>query len=115
MTTFPLFDTIVGGLEAAPSPLSEETKTALIKDIKSFNKDAHEIVYALIKSYDRTYEKQPTVVGLPYGGKRLRKGAKFDIDELPYKLQWILFSFASLHMKRQEEGALDTPRAGKEG
>ena len=102
MASFPLYSTISGQVGSSPSPLSETTKTQLCLDIRSFDVEAQERVYGLIKSHDTCASEAPSVVGLPFSGSSLKTGIKFDLDSLPVRLQSILFAFACLHQEQSK-------------
>ena len=57
-------------------------KLTILNALKTFDRETSELVYALIKSFDVT-SSNPTVVGLPFGGKQLKTGPKFDLDNFP--------------------------------
>jgi hypothetical protein len=73
--------------------LTDDEKDALIDKIKVMNDDKQEIVYALMKAY--YIEEQETISNeLPYNGKELKNRIKFDLDQIPSKLQYILKCFS---------------------
>jgi hypothetical protein len=73
--------------------LTDDEKDALINKIKVMNDDKQEIVYALMKAY--YIEEQETLSNeLPYNGKELKNRIKFDLDQIPSKLQYILKCFS---------------------
>jgi len=78
-----------------PEELSTTEKKDLITKIKSFDRHTHELVYALIKAYG--IDENITTTNLPFSSKSLKTGIKFDINNLPLKLQHILKKFATMH------------------
>ena len=73
--------------------LTDDEKDALINKIKVMTDDKQEIVYALMKAY--YIEDQETLSNeLPYNGKELKNRIKFDLDQIPSKLQYILKCFS---------------------
>ena len=74
--------------------LNHEEKDELGESIKCMNEDEHEKIYALIRTYH--LDNDDNVQDIPYGGKNLKSGLKFDIDCLPSKLQSILYHFSKI-------------------
>lgn len=79
--------------------LTHEQKDELVDMIKKMNDAEHAIIFALITAYHLEHDKH--IQDLPYGGKALRNGHKFDVDCLPSKLQFILYSFC--HFQKSKE------------
>jgi hypothetical protein len=89
---FPLYETLKTD---DFKELSEEEKDTLFETIKTMSDDKQEILYALIKAYYMEEQQQyMTTNELPYGGKVLKNRLKFDLDQIPSKLQYILNSFS---------------------
>jgi len=89
---FPLYETLKTD---DFKELSEEEKDTLFENIKTMTDDKQEILYALIKAYYMEEQQQyMTTNELPYGGKVLKNRLKFDLDQIPSKLQYILNSFS---------------------
>ncbi len=74
--------------------LTNEQKDDLLEFTKNMNEDQQEKVYALIRSYH--LDEDVNIQDIPYNGRLLKTGLKFDIDCLPSKLQCILHSFSIL-------------------
>jgi hypothetical protein len=78
--------------------LSDEEKDTLFDKIKIMNDEKQEIVYALIKAYYIEDKQQfLPITELPYNGKVLKNRLKFDLDQIPSKLQSILKSFSMIN------------------
>ena len=75
--------------------LVESQKDELFDTIKDMTDEKQEQVYALIRAYHLDHDNQ--IQDLPYGGKVLKSGIKFDIDCLPSKLQFILYQFVKIN------------------
>lgn len=87
---FPLYDSLKSD---EFKELTDDEKDALINKIKVMTDDKQEIVYALMKAY--YIEDQETLSNeLPYNGKELKNRIKFDLDQIPSKLQYILKCFS---------------------
>jgi hypothetical protein len=89
---FPLYETLkIDDFKE----LTDEEKDTLFEKIKTMTDDKQEILYALIKAYYMEEQQQfITTNELPYGGKVLKNRLKFDLDQIPSKLQYILNSFS---------------------
>lgn len=74
--------------------LTSEEKDSLISTIKTMNDDQHEKIYALIRAYHLDHDNN--IQHIPYNGKNLKSGLKFDIDCMPSKLQHILHEFSKI-------------------
>ena len=89
---FPLYETLKTD---DFNELTDEEKDTLFEKIKIMTDDKQEILYALIKAYYMEEQQQfITTNELPYGGKVLKNRLKFDLDQIPSKLQYILNSFS---------------------
>ena len=92
---FPLYNTLK---KNEFKELSEEEKDSLYEKLKIMSEEKQEIVYALIKAYYMEEQQQfLSTDELPYNGKILKTRIKFDIDQLPSKLQYILQSFSLIN------------------
>jgi hypothetical protein len=74
--------------------LNEVQKNNLLNRIKDMSDEKHSVVYALIYAYHISHDTH--LQELPYGGKSLKNGLKFDIDHLPSQLQTMLFQFSTI-------------------
>jgi hypothetical protein len=74
--------------------LTLEQKDKFMDFFKDMTEDKHKIIYALIRAYH--LENDINTQDIPYGGKNLKSGLKFDFDNLPSKLQYMLYTFSSL-------------------
>jgi len=100
-TKFPLFDSINNMVSSKNDELTHDTQLDLSQKIKKFDKNTQELVYALIKAYQITNPdtNQHTI---PFEGKALKSGLKFDMTKFPNKLQNILAKFVELHENRTD-------------
>ena len=97
---FPLFDSTLNLTSKNVTELSHEEKSKLALDIKNFGKNAQELIYGLIKSYDINIgESSP--IGLPFNGKKLKSGPKFNLVEMPLRLQHMLLQFVKMHKESE--------------
>lgn len=93
---FPLYQSLKYNHSDDFKELSADEKDKFldfVKDIKD-TEDKKEIIFALIRAYhlDNDINHQE----IPYGGKNLKGGIKFDFDCLPSKLQHMLYTFSNI-------------------
>lgn len=81
--------------------LSNEQKDELIEMVKKMSEADHAVIFALITAYHLEHDKH--IQDLPYGGKSLRNGHKFDVDCLPSKLQYMLYSFCQYQKAKDDD------------
>ena len=74
--------------------LTFEEKDKFIDSFKDMSEDKHKIIYALVRAYHLDHDNN--LQEIPYGGKNLKSGLKFDFDNLPSKLQFMLYTFSCL-------------------
>ena len=94
--TLPVYNNIINQLPNNIEPVSIEEKKDLLNDINT-NKDTHELIFVIIRLYQ--INNSSNVSSPPYQSKWLKtkNGYKFDIDNLPNKLLYILIQFYKLH------------------
>lgn len=97
--TFPLYQDLLKNIQEEEK-FSEDDKNDLIKKIKKLDDAGHELVYALIRSYQLEFDKG---LGLPYESKMIKAGLKFDMDKLPNKCLSILIKFCDMHLDKMRE------------
>lgn len=87
--------------EALTIDLSPEQKDDLVKNIKLLDESGNEIIYILIRLYevDTTTKSEE----LPYGSKFTAKELKFDMDNIPMQLRWIIYKFVKKHVDKMSE------------
>jgi hypothetical protein len=94
---FPLFDTLYRKVRNNLHDLSSDEKRYVADNIKTFGKAEHEIIWALIRTYQIKFDSIKSYI-IPYNGKKLKRGTKFDLDKLPIILKHILHEFVSTHL-----------------
>ena len=95
-TKFPLFDSLNNMVSSENDVLTHQVQLDLSQKIKKFDKNTQELVYALIKAY-QIANPDTTQHTIPFEGKKLKSGLKFDMTKFPSKLQNILSKFVELH------------------
>ncbi len=97
--SFPLLSSITSQLTEEEVNLSDKEKKVIIQTMKKFDKHKQELVYGLIKAY--CIETKSQAIGLPFEGKEMKTGPRFDWDKIPPKLQSILRKFVELNVDLQ--------------
>lgn len=92
--SFPLYEIL--NKDIVDMKISSKMKEDIILLIEK-DEECHEIIYALIKSYQVENETSTTDL---YQIKEVKEGYKFNINKLPEKLQYILYKFSQ---KRYDE------------
>ena len=94
MNKFPNFPLYTSLKKDDFNELKNEQKDDLAESIKNMDEEKQNIIYALIRAYHLDHDDN--IQEIPYGGKLLKSGHKFDIDTLPSKLQSILYNFSKI-------------------
>ena len=82
--------------------INNSDKEGMINNLKKIDQHGYEIIYVLIKTHQKL-EGITDMNSLPYEGKSLKSGVKFDIDKLPVKLFYIINIFIDKHIKHLNE------------
>lgn len=74
--------------------LSDTEKNSLIRIITKTGSDKYfqESIYVLIRMYQLNHDTNSFLI-VPFGGKKLKKGLKFDLNKLPNTLCQILYKY----------------------
>ncbi len=99
-TGFPLYSTLVKQVDEelkrqvlddnTPIPLKD--KQFVISNMKKIDKQNYEYIYCLILSYYLDTTKK-NLDGIPYEGRQLKSGIKLNFEDLPNKLQRLIYTF----------------------
>jgi hypothetical protein len=100
MSQFPLYTTLMANL--AQKDLTVLQKSDLIKKIATMDTDAHELVYALIKSFYMEHNGGDSLC-IPYKGQLSKEKIEFDMLEMPNQLRQLLYKFVTVHKKKLME------------
>ncbi len=76
-------------------------KEEFITNIKEMNSIGHELVYVIIKSFEKDNSDSETF--FPYNGKIQKSGIRFEIESLDNRLRQILYKFSKMHLETQNE------------
>ena len=88
-----LYYTLCNNLKEKPLTKRE---TALLEKVSDLQEKEALAVTSLIKSYVKFNEEGKMLCDIPYDGKQLDTGVKFDISNLPPKLGRIIIKFLKL-------------------
>jgi hypothetical protein len=97
MPIFPLYDRLAIDLKRCPSRDWDES--LFFQHITQLSTHEYELVYALIRTHQLYVDPQPPKTNIPYHGKQLKRGLKFQWDKLPCTLQQILILFIETHLQ----------------
>jgi hypothetical protein len=97
LPSFGLYDTL--DKEIPKQKLSDKEKVKLIKSISQLKKEWKEAILLLICEHalrnEEEYKLLPKKIKLPYGGDI--ESTSFEFDDLPHKLQWIIYKFNKMN------------------
>lgn len=99
MSNLPIYDILYNS--SLDKDLSDSEKEEFIKIIKKIDLEGSEILYAIIRVFQVNHMDHCNNV--PYSGKILKSGIKFDLDDFPNKLKQMLFSFVKKHVQKMTE------------
>lgn len=99
--SFPLYDTIVSGIDFESIKEEPTDQTKLVKNIHALDQDGKNKVYALIRYYDNQHREEPAYA-LPFNGQFTDNELIFDLDFFPNPLQHILMEFTRIHLKHMK-------------
>lgn len=89
--------------------LTSSQKGSFLKKTSKIDTDGRELMYALIKVYEK--ENEQTLSKLPYGGRMENGAITFDLCNIPTKLRQLLYKFLNAHIdKMAEESKLNKAR-----
>lgn len=103
-STFPLYDTLYHKVQHAnigDPEITSSQKKAIISFIDSSQEHIHELVYVLIRMYQLQHDSAQSFI-LPYGGKKTKKGIKFNLNKFPHTLSHIIYQFVLTHTNTLE-------------
>lgn len=101
MTSFPLYDNIVSKIQGDLKILKNEDKKELQLMFKKCSKESHELIFALIKCFQNENNTDSNTT-IPFSGKQLKSGIKFDINNFPLKLQYIISEFIKMDLNKNK-------------
>lgn len=93
--SFPLYDSLVQ--QTNPNAIVSSSDVDTFMTTVKEHENIHEIVYAIIRCHQFMHSTIESYI-LPYNGKKLKKGLKFDFNRLPSELQALLITFTELHL-----------------
>ena len=97
----PLYQNLKSSSSSVVDDLTSEQKEEFVSRIKSLDDIGHEFVYVLIRMYER--DTNDKMADMPYGCKMSSKDLKFEIDNIPVQLKWMIFKFSKLHLDKMSD------------
>jgi hypothetical protein len=101
MSNFPLYNRLQ--LKLSAQPLSYGQKREFVKRVEKLDKEGHELIYAIIRTFQIENENDTFSHNIPYDGKREDKGLQFTFGNLPENLGKMLHKFSILHLKKMKD------------
>lgn len=86
---------------------SLDQKEKFLENFKKIDNMGYEIIYVLIKTHQKI-ENESDINTLPYDAKELKLGIKFNLDNIPTRLFYILDLFLTKHLVRLENDRVFT-------
>lgn len=77
-------------------------KDLFLENLKKIDSKGNEILYVLIKTHQKL-ENLSDINNLPYEARELKMGIKFNIDNFPIKLFYILNLFITKHIDHLQD------------
>tara|TARA_A100001015_G_scaffold307247_1_gene402826 strand:- start:95 stop:427 length:333 start_codon:yes stop_codon:yes gene_type:complete len=99
---FPLFETCYKMTENSNTVLEYNERLILSNKIKELDKQAHEYIYAIIRTYQLEHDKD-NFYNMPYSMRKNKNGVKFEMSKIPSRLVLIIHFFVDLHLKSLKE------------
>lgn len=87
--------------ESLSVDMTVEEKEEFVKLVKTLDESGNEIIYILIRLYE--LDTTSKSAELPYGSKFTTKELKFDIENIPIQLRWIIYKFTKKHVVKMIE------------
>ena len=107
MFSFPLYNTLetrIAQKTTEPdndtNPVNVVKSADFIKGVQSLDQDGLNKIYALIRYYDQLHNTERTEI--PFKGKIIDGELTFDLENIPIKLQNILYEFILLHLEHMK-------------
>ena len=97
MLNFPLYISLKISSENENKEVDGKT---FIKMFKKMDIKSHELIYALIRSFQIDKAIDVLNSALPFKGKKLKTGYRFDFNNLPSQLRQILYEFVQRDLNK---------------
>jgi hypothetical protein len=97
MSNFPLYDNLVNKI--SEKKLTPYQKNKLLKQFEFLETEQHELIYVLIKTYENLNCKLNNMQIFPFDIVSDNNELNININNLPPKLQQILYKFINTHIK----------------
>lgn len=98
---FPLYNSLAKNINNKDLTIAQ--KKEFVSSMETFDTSGQELIYALIRVYQKENKDDTT-----YGGDVVTtdgdtKRITYDLDQFPNKLKQILYKFMKMHVKKMEE------------
>jgi len=100
MNSFPLYTSL--SVNLPNKSLTARQKQEFINKTKTMDQEGHELIYALMRVFFLENEGC-SPYNILYGGQYTGKNIMFDLDNIPEKLQQLLYKFSKIHVKKMKE------------
>jgi hypothetical protein len=112
-SAFPLFDTILKATaDVGDRTLDADARAFFLARIGAVDADAAELFYMLIRVFAAQTDGAADAKTLPFGGRALKRGLKFDLDALPPHLQQMLVHFLRTYLASNASSAAPAASSG---
>ena len=101
MKSFPLYDMLYSQIKK--EKITQTKKKKIIENINNLDSNAKELVYTLIQYYWKNEDKQVIFTYTPYDCIKNERTFTWNIDNLPEKLQLIIYKFTTMHIKKMKK------------
>lgn len=94
----PVYNMLRSEVEQCETDLTDDQKKQLIANIAMMDTTGHELLYVLIRSYDKEITDKTNT--LPFNSRIQKTGIKFELDNMDMRLKHIIYKFSDMHLKR---------------
>jgi hypothetical protein len=106
----PFYQNIKSSTTSFSDDLTAEQRDEFISLIKSLDEQGHELVYVLIRMFER--DTSDKISETPYCCKITTKDVSFEFDAIPLQLKWMIYKFSKLHADKMVEESTRTKLIG---
>lgn len=100
--SFPLYSVLLG--KSSEEPLTAEEKAFVVDRITQMSDKNHENIFTIIRVYGLKHkDDNPQIFELPYGSQKIGSSIKFNLEELPFRLQRMIHEYTSIHSEQNLE------------
>jgi hypothetical protein len=89
---FALYDKLLNDIKNANRPITDQDADQFVNNVPKLTPENKELCFAIIRNYQIKNDSAGTFI-IPYGGKHLKKGIRFNFEEFPEPLKKLLIEF----------------------